>query len=280
MPLFDSVLNSFATAGTGGFGIKNASIGAYDSYYLQGVIAVFMLLFGVNFNIYYLLLAKDFKQIFKNEELRFYVITVLASVIVIAINIHSMFSSWFDAFHHSFFQVASIITTTGFATTDFSLWPELSRYILVVLMLMGACAGSTGGGFKVSRVLILFKSLRNEMQRVVHPRSVKVLRIDGKVQNEALVRNVSMYLVAYVIVLIVSTLLISVDNFSFTTNATAVISCMNNIGPGLDLVGPTGNFGSFSWFSKLILSADMIIGRLEIFPVLALFSPSLWKRCN
>ena len=191
-----------------------------------------------------------------------------------------MFSSWFDAFHHSFFQVSSIITTTGFSTTDFSLWPELSRYILVVLMLMGACAGSTGGGLKVSRVLILFKALRNEMQRVVHPRSVKVLRIDGKVQNEALVRNVSMYLVAYVIVMIASTLLVSIDDFSFTTNVTAVISCMNNIGPGIDIVGPMGNFGGFSWFSKLVLSADMIIGRLEIFPVLALFSPSLWKRCN
>lgn len=280
MPFFDSVLNSFGTAGTGGFGIKNASIGAYDSYYLQGVIGVFMLLFGVNFNIYYLLLAKDFKQIFRNEELRFYIITVAASVIVITVNVHSMFPSWFDAFHHSFFQVSSIITTTGYATTDFSLWPELSRYVLVVLMLLGACAGSTGGGLKVSRALILFKSLRNEMQRVVHPRSVKVIRVDGKVQNEALVRSVAMYLVAYVIVLIVSTLLVSIDNFSFTTNATAVISCMNNIGPGLDLVGPTGNFGSFSWFSKLVLSADMIIGRLEIFPVLALFSPSLWKRCN
>lgn len=280
MPFFDSLLNSFATAGTGGFGIKNASIGAYDSYYLQGVIGVFMLLFGVNFNIYYLLLARDFKLVFKNEELRFYIITVLVSVTVIAINIRSMFSSWFDAFHHSFFQVSSIITTTGFATTDFSLWPELSRYILVVLMLMGACAGSTGGGLKVSRVLILFKALRNEMQRVVHPRSVKVLRIDGKVQKESLVRNVSMYLVAYVIVMIVSTLLVSVDDFSFTTNVTAVISCMNNIGPGIDIVGPAGNFSGFSWFSKLVLSADMIIGRLEIFPVLALFSPSLWKRCN
>ena len=280
MPFFDSVLNSFGTAGTGGFGIKNASIGAYDSYYLQSVIGVFMLLFGVNFNIYYLLLAKDFKQIFRNEELRFYIITVAASVVVITVNVHSMFPSWFDAFHHSFFQVSSIITTTGYATTDFSLWPELSRYVLVVLMLLGACAGSTGGGLKVSRALILFKSLRNEMQRVVHPRSVKVIRVDGKVQNEALVRSVAMYLVAYVIVLIVSTLLVSIDNFGFTTNATAVISCMNNIGPGLDLVGPTGNFGSFSWFSKLVLSADMIIGRLEIFPVLALFSPSLWKRCN
>ena len=147
-------------------------------------------------------------------------------------------------------------------------------------MLMGACAGSTGGGLKVSRVLILFKALRNEMQRVVHPRSVKVLRIDGKVQKESLVRNVSMYLVAYVIVMIASTLLVSVDDFSFTTNVTAVISCMNNIGPGIDIVGPAGNFGGFSWFSKLVLSADMIIGRLEIFPVLALFSPSLWKRCN
>ena len=162
-----------------------------------------------------------------------------------------MFSSWFDAFHHSFFQVSSIITTTGFATTDFSLWPELSRYILVVLMLMGACAGSTGGGLKVSRVLILFKALRNEMQRVVHPRSVKVLRIDGKVQNEALVRNVSMYLVAYVIVMIASTLLVSIDDFSFTTNVTAVISCMNNIGPGIDIVGPAGNFSGFSCSASL-----------------------------
>lgn len=280
MPLFDSFLNAFGTAGTGGFGIKNASIGAYDSYYLQGVIAVFMMLFGINFNVYYLLLARDFKQIFKNEELRAYLITIAASVVIIAINTHSMFSSWFEAFHHSFFQVSSIITTTGYATTDFNLWPELSKSILVALMFIGACAGSTGGGFKVSRMIILFKSLRNEMQRVVHPHSVKVLRVDGKVQSESLVRNVSMYLVVYVIVLVASILIVSVDNFSFTTNSTAVISCLNNIGPGLDVVGPTGNFGGFSWLSKLVLSADMIIGRLEIFPVLALFSPSMWKRCN
>ena len=172
MPFFDSLLNSFATAGTGGFGIKNASIGAYDSYYLQGVIGVFMLLFGVNFNIYYLLLARDFKLVFKNEELRFYIITVLVSVTVIAINIRSMFSSWFDAFHHSFFQVSSIITTTGFSTTDFSLWPELSRYILVVLMLMGACAGSTGGGIKTSTFLALIQGMKaaatNQSEKAFH----------------------------------------------------------------------------------------------------------------
>ncbi len=280
MPLFDSVLNSFATAGTGGFSIKNASIGAYNSYYQQTVISVFMMLFGVNFSIYYLLLAKDFKQVLKNEELRFYLITIATAVLIIAINTRSMFPSWYDTFHHSFFQVSSIITTTGFSTVDFSLWPELSKYILVVLMLIGACAGSTGGGFKISRTLIMFKALRNEMQRVVHPRSVKVMRIDGKAQSDNLVHNVSMYLVAYVIVMIVSTLIISIDNFGFTTNVTAVIACMNNIGPGLELVGPTGNFNSFSWVSKLVLSADMIIGRLEIFPVIALFSPSLWKRCN
>lgn len=280
MSLFDSVLNAFGTAGTGGFGIKNASIGAYNSYYLQGVIAVFMMLFGINFNVYYLLLARDFKQIYKNEELRAYIITIVAAVVIIAVNTHSMFSNWFEAFHHSFFQVSSIITTTGYATVDFNLWPELSKSILVALMFIGACAGSTGGGFKVSRVIILFKSLRNEMQRVVHPHSVKVLRIDGKTQSESLVRNVSMYFVVYVIILMASILVVSVDNFSFTTNATAVISCLNNIGPGLDVVGPTGNFGGFSWLSKLVLSADMIIGRLEIFPVLALFSPSMWKRCN
>ena len=239
-----------------------------------------MMLFGVNFSIYYLLLAKDFKQVLKNEELRFYLITIATAVLIIAINTRSMFPSWYDTFHHSFFQVCSIITTTGFSTVDFSLWPELSRYILVVLMLIGACAGSTGGGLKISRTLILFKALRNEMQRVVHPRSVKVMRIDGKAQSDNLVHNVSMYLVAYVIVMIVSTLIISIDNFGFTTNVTAVIACMNNIGPGLELVGPTGNFNSFSWVSKLVLSADMIIGRLEIFPVIALFSPSLWKRCN
>ncbi len=280
MPLFDSIVNSFATAGTGGFAIKNASIGAYDSYYLQTVIAVFMLLFGVNFNVFHLLLLREYSQVLHNEEVRLYLSIVGVSVAVITINIHSMFSSWFDALHHSFFQVSSIITTTGFATVDFNLWPELSKFILVILMIIGACAGSTGGGLKVARLLILIKALRTEVQKMVHPRSVKIMKIDGKVQSDKMIHSVTVYTVAYAIIMIVSMLIVSIDNFSFATTSTAVISCVNNIGPGLDIIGPMGNFGGFSVLSKLVLSADMIIGRLEIFPVIILFSPSLWKRCN
>jgi trk system potassium uptake protein TrkH len=278
MPLFDSVLNSFATAGTGGFGIKNASIGAYDSYYLQGVIAVFMLLFGVNFNIYYLLLARDFKLVFKNEELRFYIITVLVSVTVIAINIRSMFSSWFDAFHHSFFQVSSIITTTGFSTTDFSLWPELSRYILVVLMLMGACAGSTGGGFKVQRFVILWKSGFASLRKMVHPNSVNQVKSDDKILRSEVLQHVLSYLILYLGLVIASFLLISLDDMDFGTAVSAVSTCINNIGPGMNRVGPMENFSFLSDFSKMVLSADMLLGRLEIFPILVLLSPSVWRK--
>ena len=191
-----------------------------------------------------------------------------------------MFSSWFEAFHHSLFQVASIITTTGFSTVDFALWPELSKFILVVLMVIGACAGSTGGGIKVARLLILLKALRNEIQKMVHPRSVKIMKIDGKVQSDKVIHSVTMFIVAYAIIMVASMMIVSIDNFSFTTTTTAVIACMNNIGPGLDIVGPVGNFGGFSFLSKIVLAADMIIGRLEIFPVIILFSPSLWKRCN
>ena len=280
MPLFDSITNSFATAGTGGFSIKNASIGAYDSYYLQTVISVFMLLFGVNFNIFHLLLLREYSQVLHNEELRLYLSIVGVSVVIITINVHSMFSSWFEAFHHSLFQVASIITTTGFSTVDFALWPELSKFILVVLMVIGACAGSTGGGIKVARLLILLKALRNEIQKMVHPRSVKIMKIDGKVQSDKVIHSVTMFIVAYAIIMVASMMIVSIDNFSFTTTTTAVIACMNNIGPGLDIVGPVGNFGGFSFLSKIVLAADMIIGRLEIFPVIILFSPALWKRCN
>jgi len=280
MPLFDSVVNSFATAGTGGFAIKNISIGAYDSYYLQAVIGVFMLLFGVNFNIFHLLLLREYSKALHNEELKLYFGIVGVSVAIITINIHSMFSSWYEALHHSFFQVASIITTTGFSTVDFNLWPELSKFILVILMIIGACAGSTGGGLKVARVLILIKALRNEVQKMVHPRCVKIMKIDGKVQSDRVIHSVAMYSIVYVLIMIISMLIVSIDNFNFTTTTTAVISCLNNIGPGLDIVGPMGNFSDFSVLSKITLIANMIIGRLEIFPVVILFSPSLWKRCN
>ncbi len=278
MPLFDSIVNAFGTAGTGGFAIKNASIAAYNSYYLQGVIAVFMVLFGVNFSIYYLLLVKEFKQAWRNEELRAYLVIVLASTVVIALNILPQYSGIWQSLHHAFFQVSSIITTTGFATADFNQWPELSRTLLVVLMIVGACAGSTGGGMKVSRMLILWKSLKNEIQKLLHPRSIKVIRMDGKVVDASVTRGVNMFLVAYCLICIVSILLVSLDNFDFTSTVTAVLACINNVGPGLEMVGPVGNFSDFSWFSKLVLSGNMLIGRLEIFPMVLLFAPSVWKR--
>jgi len=278
MPVFDSLLHTFGTAGTGGFGIKNASIGAYDSYYLQGVIGVFMVLFGINFTVFYLLLIRQFKQALHNEELWAYLGIVAVSTVVIAINILLMYGSLFESIHQAFFQVASIMTTTGYSTTDFNLWPELSRMLLVALMILGACAGSTGGGLKISRLVILLKSLKNELQRLMHPRSVKVIKLDGKMLDDTVTRNVNVFLVIYCAICGVSILLCSLDNMDFETTVTGVLACVNNIGPGLGLVGPTGNYGMFSDFSKIVLSLDMLLGRLEIFPLLLLFTPSVWKR--
>lgn len=278
MPFFDSITTAFGTAGTGGFAITNNSMAAYDSYYLQGVVSVFMALFGVNFSLYYLLLLKEFRQVFRNEELLCYVGILLMSTVTIALNILPIYGNLFDSFHHAFFQVSSITTTTGFATADFNLWPELSRMLLVMLMLFGACAGSTGGGIKVARVVILVKSVRNELQKLLHPRAVKVIRMDGKVLDDTIAHNVNVYLAVYCLICCLSMLLVAFDNFDFTTNATAVLACFNNIGPGLAMVGATGNYSAFSWFSKLVLSADMLLGRLEIFPMILLFAPSVWKR--
>ena len=277
MPLFDSIVHAFATAGTGGFSIKNASIAAYDSHYLQTVIAVFMVLFGVNFNVFYLILCKRASQALRSEELRVYLGILFGATVIIAFNTLPQFSSLGNAFHHSFFQVASIMTTTGFSTVDFNLWPELSRMILVALIIIGACAGSTGGGIKVARAIILWKSLKSEMQRMLRPRTVKVVCMDGKQLDDHVIRGVFAYMTAFIAVCLLSILCISIENYDMETTVTAVLTCIGNVGPGLSIVGPTGNFSHFSALSKLVLSANMLIGRLEIFPFILLFAPTTWK---
>lgn len=277
MPLFDAVCTMFGTAGTGGFGVRNDSLAGYSPY-LQTVTAVFMLLFGINFSCYYLLLLRQFRSVMRDEELRLYGGVVLGSVVLIAWNIYSIYGNLADTLRHSFFQVSSIITTTGFATTDFDLWPSFSKAILMILMVFGACAGSTGGGLKFARVLLLFKALRRNMSQILHPNKVKLIRVNGKPVDEKIVANTNAYFFAYIVIIVISILLISFDGFSITTNLTAVLACFNNIGPGLDAVGPTCNFSGFSLFSKLILTLDMLAGRLEIFPILVLLNPSAWKR--
>ncbi len=280
MPLFDAVVNSMATAGTGGFAIRNASIAAYPSAYLQAIIGVFMALFGVNFSIYYLLLTRNFRAAFKNEELRAYLGLMLAATVIIGLDILPSYRAAGSnrAFLDSFFQVSTVMTTTGFATADFNLWPQLSRLILVFLMFIGASAGSTGGGMKVSRLLILGKHLKREMLVMLRPRSVHLARMDGKTLEEDTIRGTSAFLTAYCAICLLSMLLISVDDFSMETTVTAVVACVNNIGPGLDMVGPTGNYSRFSALSKIVLSLDMLLGRLEIFPMLVLCAPQVWKK--
>lgn len=275
MPLFDSICTAFGTAGTGGFGIKNDSIASYSPY-IQNVCTVFMLLFGVNFSCYYLLLLRQFYSVFKDEELRLYLGIVLGSIVLITLNLRGFYGTLEETVRHAAFQVASIVTTTGFATTDFDLWPSFSKAIILGLMVIGASAGSTGGGFKCARVLIVVRSLRRNLRRAISPQKVQVVRINNHMIDEKVLENTNAYLSAYVIILFASFILVSIDQFSITTNITAVLSCFNNIGPGLEAVGPTCNFGDFSWLSKLVLIVDMLAGRLEIFPILILFSRSTW----
>lgn len=277
MPVFDAILNSMATAGTGGFSMSNAGMTIYNTY-CQLVISIFMILFGVNFNIYFLILGKKIKKAFKNEEVRCYLAIIFLATIVIAFNIRSDYSSFFMALHHSLFQVASIMTTTGFSSVNFNLWPQLSKTILLILMFIGACAGSTGGGIKVSRFIILCKDAFNELSMLIHPRRVKIMKMDGKKIEKKTFHNVCAYLFVYTIIFTVSLLLISLNNYDFATNFSAVAATMNNIGPGLNLVGPATNYGFLSSFSKLVLSFDMIAGRLELFPLLILFAPGTWKK--
>ena len=277
MPLFDALTTSFGTAGTGGFGIKNDSITGYNSS-IQIIVTVFMILFGLNFNIYYLILCKKFKQALHSEELKAYLLVIFATIGIITFNVRSFFPTIGEALKHAAFQVGSIITTTGFSTTNFDLWPQVSKTILIMLMFMGACAGSTGGGIKVSRLLILIKTLKKELFTIVHPRGVKKITMDKRPIEHETVRLTNIFMVAYIFILAFSILLIGIDNLDFTTNFTAVAATLNNIGPGLELVGPTHNFGLFSDFSKFILMFDMLAGRLEIFPMLMLFAPISWKR--
>lgn len=278
MPLFDSVLTAFSTAGTGGFSITNTSLAAYDSYYLQGVVAVFMMIFSINFNIYYLILLGHFSHALRSEELRVYLGMMLCSTVIIALNIMPMFGNAFDAFHHSYFQVSSIMSSTGFSTRDYTQWPALSQMLLLTLSIFGASAGSTGGGMKTARVIILFKSLKYELSSLLRPRTVKVMCMDQKPIDSQTVKGTYAFLIAYLGIFLLSTLLLSLDNLDAGTNISATISALSNIGPGLSLVGPAGNFSVFSPFSKLVLSADMLLGRLEIFPLLLLFSPSVWRK--
>ncbi len=278
MPLFDSLVNTFATAGTGGFSIKNTSIAAYNSAYIDGVIGIFMLIFGINFNLFYLLLTRKFLQVLKNEELRCYLAIVALSVGAITLDILSLYENVGEALRYAFFQVSSIITTTGFATDDFNLWPNFSKTVLVILMFFGACAGSTGGGLKISRLVIMAKTVLREIKKTARPRSIISIKMEGKPVEDSVVNSTNTYFVVYMVIILFSVLLISIDEFDLVTNFTAVVTCFNNVGPGLSVVGPTGNFSEFSMLSKLILSFDMLLGRLEIFPILMLFSPSLWRK--
>lgn len=277
MPVFDSFCIAFGTAGTGGFAIKNSSMGGY-SCFLQTVVTVFMFLFGVNFSLYYMLLLRKFKAVFKNEELRLYFGIAAGSIVLIAINISRMYNTVYESVHHAAFQVVSIMTTTGYGTVDFEQWPAFSKAILLSLMFIGASAGSTGGGLKVSRVLLLMKSIRRTIRKALHPRRVQPVYMDGRAVSEEVCDNVNAYLAIYCVILVLSFAIISVDGFSIGTNFSAVASCFNNIGPGFELVGATQNFSIYSDLSKIILSIDMLLGRLEIFPLLLLLSPDTWSR--
>ena len=278
MPLFDSVTTALSTAGTGGFAIKNASIAAYNSLSIEIVVSLFMLLFGVNFNLYYLMIMRQFKRAVKSEELWTYVGIVAVSVGIITINIMPLVSSFGEALRQAGFQVAAIITTTGFGTADFGAWPTLSQFMIIILMFCGACTGSTGGGLKVGRIMILAKSVFREMRRAINPRSVKCIKLDGAVVDKEVISTTSIYFTVYMLLIAFSTFLISFDNIDLLGATTSVISCINNIGPGLSSNGMISHFADYSDFSKVVFTAVMLIGRLEIFPMIILFLPSTWKK--
>ncbi|MGM9637897.1 MAG: TrkH family potassium uptake protein [Eubacteriales bacterium] len=277
MNLFESLIHTFGTAGTGGFGVRADSIGGYSPY-LQWVIAIFMLLFGVNFNLYYLILTRHVLSALKSQELWVYLSVVAVSSILVIWNIYPMYATFGETVRTAVFQVSSIVTTTGYATADFNLWPGLSKAILLILMFIGGCAGSTAGGLKVSRIVLLLKTIKRDLQRLLHPRSVSAIKLEGKRLDEPTVSGASSYLALYCTLLVVCFLLISWEPFGLECNLSAVIACLNNVGPGFDLVGPTGSYGLYSDFSKIILSMAMLFGRLEIYPLLFLLTPSTWFR--
>lgn len=278
MSFYDALLHSFSTAGTGGFSNRNASVAYYDSAYIDGVITVFMILFGVNFNLYFLIRLKNWKDALKNEELHAYLGIIAGAVAIVTVNILGIYGNIVHAFRYASFQVASVITTTGFCTADFNLWPELSKVVLLGIMVIGACAGSTGGGIKVSRFLILVKSIKQEVRRMLHPKAVTIVKINGKCVGNDTIRSVYIYFISYILVMMVSILLVSINNFDFATTFSSVLTTLNNVGPGISMVGPVENFHMFSPLSKLVFCMDMLLGRLEIFPYLLLMSPELWRR--
>ena len=278
MPVFDALCIGFGTAGTGGFAVRNSGMADY-SMLSQFLITVFMIMFGVNFNVYYMMQQKRIKDALHCEEARIYLIIIAISTFFIGCNILPQVGDLHQAFHHAFFTVGSIITTTGFGTLDFALWPQASQMILLFLMLCGACAGSTGGGLKVSRVIIMMKEIRKELTVIIHPEAVMHIRLEKKSIEHSVVRSVNCYLIMYVLIFLISVFLISwADNFDFTTNFSAVAATFNNIGPGLGMVGPTSNFSTYSDFSKLVLIFDMLAGRLEILPMMILFTPRVWRK--
>lgn len=276
MSLYDALTTSFSTAGTGGFGIYNDSFGSVSPY-IQWVVGVFLVLFGVNFGVYFLLIMGRFKQAITHEEMRVYFIIIIAAVSLIVIDIKDYFETIGECIRHAFFQVASIMTTAGFSSTDFNLWPDTAKTVLVLLMFIGACAGSTGGGIKVSRIIILVKTMFKEITSYLHPRSVKKIKIEGKALEHETLRATNVFIITYLLIFSVSVLLISFEGKGLVTNFTAIAATLNNIGPGLDAVGPMSNFGHFTVFSKYILMFNMIAGRLELFPMLMLFCPTIWK---
>lgn len=279
MNLFDAVTTSFSTAGTGGFGNLNTSMASY-SMAIQNIVGIFMVLFGVNFSVYFLILVKKPKQAFMCEEARIYFAIIFVATLVIGIDIRENFSSIWVAFQQAFFQVGSVITTTGFATCDYNLWPTFSRTILIFIMFVGACAGSTGGGIKVSRIVIALKNVKNEIGTFIHPKSIRNIRFEGKKVNSDIVCSINTYLVIYMIIYIVSWIIISLENYSFETTFTSVAAMLNNVGPGLDAVGPVENFSQFNPLSKCVMMFDMLAGRLELMPMLILFTPSIWKKSH
>ncbi|MGN0606361.1 MAG: TrkH family potassium uptake protein [Oscillospiraceae bacterium] len=278
MPLFDSICHAMSTAGTGGFSVKNTSIGYYDSAYIDIVITVGMILFGVNFTIYYLVITKRFKNILYNTELKVYLAVILLSSLFISLDINRDIKDFGLSLRYAVFQVSSIMTSTGFGTADFNQWSEFSRMLIIILMFIGACAGSTGGGLKVQRIIIMFRSAIKSIRQTLRPRSVYVLKGEDKTLDIATVHGVQTYLIIYLGLMVVSMLIVSLDNNSFETTFSAVVSCMNNIGPGLDKAGPMENFGFFSDRSKIVLSIDMILGRLECFPLIIILSPTVWRK--
>lgn len=278
VPLFDSITLAFSTAGTGGFAIKNASVAAYDNLYVEIVLSLFMIIFGINFNLFYLVLVRQVKRVLKSEELWVYLSIIAVSTVTIACNILPSVQTFGSALRQAGFTVSSIISTTGFVTADFNTWPTFSKCIIIALMVVGSMAGSTGGGLKIARIIILFKSGLREIRRAIRPGTVKCIKLDGAVIDKGTVSTVNSYFTLYMVIIAVSAILVSFNNLDFTSTVSAVITCINNVGPGLGAVGPTSNFSALSAFSKIVLSADMLIGRLEIFPMLILFSPASWKK--